>query len=197
MRRDVKKTNKPMGSIRVISGQYRGRKLPVLNADGLRPTTDRTKETLFNWLMNDVRDSHCLDLFAGSASLGIEALSRHAANVTFVEMNKDASAQINQNLNLLKVPTDRFSVLQGDATQVVTQLKAQFDIVFLDPPFHKNLLPEIINLLAQLSLVRDGSLLYIECELEHANYTVPQSWQRIKESQTKQLSYRLYQVVDK
>lgn len=181
-----------MGSIRIISGQFRGRKLPVQDAEGLRPTTDRTKETLFNWLMSDIRDSRCLDLFAGSGSLGIEALSRHAANVTFVDVNKAAAQQIRQNLSLLRVPKENYSIFQGDAGHIVSQLKAPYDIVFLDPPFHRNLLPDIINQLTDLSLVKKGGLIYIECEIEHADYSVPQHWRRIKESQTKQLSYRLF-----
>ena len=89
------------GSIRLISGQWKGRKLPVLDAEGLRPTTDRVKETLFNWLAAEIRDAHCLDLFAGSGSLGFEALSRYAAHVTMVEFNRSVAQQLIKNLNTL------------------------------------------------------------------------------------------------
>lgn len=181
-----------MGSIRVISGKYKGRKLPVMDAEGLRPTTDRTKETLFNWLMADVSQSRCLDLFAGSGSLGIEALSRNAEQVTFVELNKQAAAQINKNLSTLKTPGENYLVLQQDAIAATKNLPSPFDIVFLDPPFKQNLLPETIQALETQSLLKAGSLIYIECELENAGYVAPDDWLCIKESQTKQLSYRLF-----
>ncbi|MDO4699052.1 MAG: 16S rRNA (guanine(966)-N(2))-methyltransferase RsmD, partial [Pasteurellaceae bacterium] len=91
-----------MGEVRIIAGLWRGRKLPVLNAEGLRPTTDRVKETLFNWLMMDVAGSRCLDCFAGSGSLGIEALSRQAQAVVFLEKFANAANQLKKNLVSLK-----------------------------------------------------------------------------------------------
>ena len=90
------------GNIRIIAGQHRGRKLPVLMADGLRPTTDRVKETVFNWLMPYIQDATCLDCFAGSGGLGFEALSRGAKSVTFIELNKAAAQQLKENKALLK-----------------------------------------------------------------------------------------------
>ena len=90
------------GEVRIIAGLWRGRKLPVLNAEGLRPTGDRVKETLFNWLMPYIVDSHCLDCFAGSGSLGFEALSRQAKQVTFLELDKTVANQLKKNLQTLK-----------------------------------------------------------------------------------------------
>ena len=84
------------GEVRIIAGLWRGRKLPVLNAEGLRPTGDRVKETLFNWLMPYIVDSHCLDCFAGSGSLGFEALSRQAKQVTFLELDKKCGKPIKE-----------------------------------------------------------------------------------------------------
>lgn len=194
MRRDVKSSNNVTGSIRVISGQYKGRKLPVMDAQGLRPTTDRTKETLFNWLMADIRQSRCLDLFAGSGSLGIESLSRNANHVTFVELNKQAAAQISQNLATLKVDISQFDVLQQDALTALQRIEGPFDIVFLDPPFNKNMLPQVIETLDKQALLKSGTLVYIECERENAGFQLPQNWQSVKESQTKQLVYRLFEV---
>ena len=94
--------SKAMGEVRVIAGLWRGRKLPVLNAEGLRPTTDRVKETLFNWLMMDIANARCLDCFAGSGSLGIEALSRQAQAVVFLEKFATAAQQLKKNLTSLK-----------------------------------------------------------------------------------------------
>ena len=114
MTRARKQANSSTGSIRIIGGSHRGRKLPVLNAEGLRPTTDRTKETLFNWLMMDVQGANCLDCFAGAGSLGFEALSRGAKSVTFMELDKPAAKQLQANATLLKYDQEsaRVNLLQ-------------------------------------------------------------------------------------
>jgi 16S rRNA (guanine966-N2)-methyltransferase len=192
MRRDVKKQQAAKGSIRIISGQWKGRKLPVLTAEGLRPTTDRTKETLFNWLMPYIKDRACLDLFAGSGSLGFEALSRHAGSVIFVEKHKQAADILRQNLHLLKDTESATHVIQGDATEVITRLEGKFDLIFLDPPFHQNLLPGIIDKLSVNQLLNVGCLIYIETELLLTQIAIPQQWRLLKQSQTKQFSYRLF-----
>ncbi len=193
MRRGVKQPQKGTGSIRIISGRWRGRKLPVLDAEGLRPTTDRTKETLFNWLMPYVANRRCLDVFAGSGSLGLEALSRHAQSCVFIEKDKQAAQQLQNNFQLLKLPANEAQLHHGDALQLLSNLPVPFDLVFLDPPFHKNLLPGVIQSLEQNQLLATGGLVYIEAELTASNYAVPASWKCIKQSQTQQLSYRLYQ----
>lgn len=192
MRRDVKKQHSAKGSIRVISGQWKGRKLPVLSADGLRPTTDRTKETLFNWLMPYVKERRCLDLFAGSGSLGIEALSRYAKSALFIEKYKAAADLINQNLTLLKVDNKDTRVICGDAQKVMDGLDSQFDLVFLDPPFNQNLLPNIMVKLMQSNLLSKGALIYVETELSFDENALPNEWAMLKQSQTKQMRYRLF-----
>ncbi|MCC2617164.1 16S rRNA (guanine(966)-N(2))-methyltransferase RsmD [Aestuariibacter halophilus] len=200
MRRGTNKkpdSGKSVGSIRLISGQWRGRKLPVLDRDGLRPTTDRTKETLFNWLMNDIRDSRCLDLFAGSGSLGLEALSRYARHVTFVELDKGAADQIRNNLRALQVPTEQAEVIFADACQTVTRLQHSYDVIFLDPPFGKGLLNPVIEALSQSGLVHPGSLIYIEHEPGESLSTMPNHWTCIKDKATKGFCYRLFEVQEK
>lgn len=192
MRRDVKKQHSAKGSIRIISGQWKGRKLPVLSAEGLRPTTDRTKETLFNWLMPYVKERRCLDLFAGSGSLGIEALSRYAKSALFIEKHKAAADLINQNLTLLKVDNKDTKVICGDAHKVIDSLDSQFDLVFLDPPFNQNLLPNIIAKLMQSNLLSKGALIYVETELSFDENALPNEWAMLKQSQTKQMRYRLF-----
>lgn len=193
MKRGVKHKSSTMGAIRIISGQFRGRKLPVMDLPGLRPTTDRTKETLFNWISPYLHDAVCLDMFAGSGSLGFEALSRYGSSCTFIEQNKQAAQQIRNNLQLLKLD-EHGQVCVGDALSLVPSLKQKFDVIFIDPPFNQALVPEVINVIHQHQLLSEQGLVYIECELENSQYEVPQNWLCIKERQTKQLSYRLYQL---
>ena len=191
MNRQVKKKSDNGGFIRVIAGQWRGRKLPVLNAQGLRPTTDRNKETLFNWLMPYVVDAVCLDGFAGSGGLGFEALSRYARHCTFIEKDKQAAHQINQNLALLKADKDTAQVITGDALSVVFP-REQYDLVFIDPPFHQNLVGPFIQRLVSAGVLAEGALIYVETERD-ADYPLPSDWQQLRHKQGGQWDYRLYQ----
>ncbi|MDN4501874.1 16S rRNA (guanine(966)-N(2))-methyltransferase RsmD [Alteromonadaceae bacterium BrNp21-10] len=192
MKRQAKQKNTASGSIRIIAGQWRGRKLPVLDAEGLRPTTDRTKETLFNWLAPEIVGRTCLDAFSGSGSLGFEALSRGAKQVDFVDMNASACRQIEQNISTLNIPSKQAKVMNVDVLAYLQQHQT-FDLVFIDPPFNQGLITPLLTALNQTSKLAKKALIYIECELANANYPVPNSWQCIKQKQTKQLSYRLYQ----
>lgn len=179
------------GNIRIIAGKHRGRKLPVLLAEGLRPTTDRIKETVFNWLMPYLQQSHCLDCFAGAGSLGFEAHSRGAKHVTFIELDKSAANQLTKNKVLLKAEsidihhTNSLSYLSENPTP-------SFDIVFIDPPFRQGLAQETINLLIKGWLANDA-LIYIETESENNQLDIPDSWHLLKEKASGQVSYRLYQ----
>ena len=118
------------GEVRIIAGLWRGRKLPVLNAEGLRPTGDRVKETLFNWLMPYIVDSHCLDCFAGSGSLGFEALSRQAKQVTFLELDKNVANQLKKNLQTLKTTSEQAQVINQNSLEFLKQVQNQphFDV---------------------------------------------------------------------
>ncbi|WP_107852154.1 16S rRNA (guanine(966)-N(2))-methyltransferase RsmD [Oceanimonas marisflavi] len=187
----AKKSAAASGQIRLIGGQWRGRKLPVLHSEGLRPTTDRVKETLFNWLMFDIRGRRCLDLFAGSGSLGFEALSRHAAEVVMVEKDATVAGQLKRNLASL--PAAPGTVVQADAVQFLQQPATPFDVVFLDPPFHKELLPHVCELLEQNGWLADNALIYIEREQGLALPTLPAHWSLHKDKQAGQVSYQLYQ----
>ncbi|NUO88669.1 MAG: 16S rRNA (guanine(966)-N(2))-methyltransferase RsmD, partial [Cupriavidus sp.] len=120
--------------VRIIGGRWKRTLLPVPDAQGLRPTPDRVRETLFNWLGQDLSGLECLDLFAGSGALGFEAASRGAAVVTLVESNARVARQVRDNVTRLDAGQVR--VLQGDAFAIAAQLPdASFDVVFLDPPF--------------------------------------------------------------
>jgi len=193
MKRDVKKQAIAKGAIRIISGQWRGRKLPVLDAQGLRPTTDRNKETLFNWLMPVIANSHCLDAFAGSGGLGFEALSRYAAAVTFIELDKKVANNLQNNLFMLQVPVQKAQLIRGDSIKVLQQLTEPYDVIFLDPPFQQNLLEPSIEKIVAASLLRPKGLIYIECEGQGADYAVPDNWSCIKDKKSSQIISRLYQ----
>lgn len=187
------------GSIRIISGQWRGRKLPVLDLPGLRPTTDRTKETLFNWLAPYVAGSRVLDGFAGSAGLGLEALSRNAAHCTFIELHPGACQQLKDNLTLLKVSKQQAEVHQLDALQYLQQCQlpqgqAPFDLIFLDPPFNQGLAEKALTLIQQRQLLQPDGLLYLETELGASHIAQTPRWQVLKQKQTKQLCYQLLQL---
>ena len=162
-----KQTSKAMGEVRVIAGLWRGRKLSVLNAEGLRPTTDRVKETLFNWLMMDVANARCLDCFAGSGSLGIEALSRQAQAVVFLEKFANAAQQLKKNLASLK--TDKGTVINTDTLTYLSQKNSTepFEIIFIDPPFHHNFVPQVLTLLQQNNWLAENALIYVETEKNH------------------------------
>ena len=118
------------GFIRIISGQFRGRKLPVKDVQGLRPTTDRIKETVFNWLMQDTRGAAVLDCFAGSGGLGFEALSRFAERAVFFELDKGAANQLQENISTLKL--DNAAIKQGNSLSLLDQntQNEQFDLIF-------------------------------------------------------------------
>ena len=179
------------GTIRLISGQWRGRKLPVHDVEGLRPTTDRVKETLFNWLATDVRHSRCLDVYAGSGSLGFEALSRYASYVMMIEQEPKAARQLQQNLQTLQCT--QAQVVCRDALQVLQQPCTEpFELVFLDPPFRKELLSQVIPLLEQQGWLADSALIYLERENEGTPPVIPANWQLLKDRQAGQVCYQLY-----
>jgi len=187
------KSRKPIksGFIRLISGKWRGKKLPVKDVEGLRPTTDRTKETLFNWLMHDINDANCLDCFSGSGSLAFEALSRFAKNVTLLEKDKGVAKQLRENLAVLNV--DNANVIEGDALRQLSQAATQqYNIVFIDPPFNKGLLQPCCDALQLNGYLAEDALIYIEREVELNDLTLPSSWALLKEKSTGQVTYQLY-----
>ena len=182
------------GEVRIIAGLWRGRKLPVLNAEGLRPTGDRVKETLFNWLMPYIHEAECLDGFAGSGSLGFEALSRQAKKVTFLELDKTIANQLKKNLQTLKCAAEQAQVINQSSLDFLKQPQNQphFDVVFLDPPFHFGLAEQAISLLAENHWLRPNALIYVETEKDKPLVT-PENWTLLKEKTTGMVSYRLYQ----
>jgi 16S rRNA (guanine966-N2)-methyltransferase len=173
--------------VRIIAGVYRGRKITFPNIEGLRPTSDRVRETVFNWLQHDIKDANCLDLFAGSGALGFEALSRGAAHVDFVDLSRDAINAINDNITRFKAPNA--TAHQSQASDFLKNPKSPYDIVFLDPPFDSTLLSIVItNLSTQLN---KNALIYIETP-RHSKPECDIPWQKIKETKTRHVVASLY-----
>ncbi len=181
----------PEGSIRIIAGLWRGRKLPVFNAEGLRPTTDRVKETLFNWIAQDVPHAKCLDLFAGSGGLGFEAASRQAKQVVMLELNTQAHKQLSQNITTLKA--DSIEAINSDSLSYLEMQGTPFDIVFIDPPFRKGLLEKSLKLLEENNWLAENAMIYIETEKELTLTGVPDNWSLYREKTAGQVSYRLFE----
>jgi 16S rRNA (guanine966-N2)-methyltransferase len=191
----AKKASQGNNQLRVIGGQWRGRKLNFADGEGLRPTMDRVRETLFNWLQADIVGARCLDLFSGSGALGLEALSRYAAEVVMIDKNPQAIRMIRQNLELLAV--ENAQLIQSDAKKYLQNQLAdpsehnKFDIVFLDPPFNQHLVPVFCELLQQSQCLSDNALIYIEIEKSTKLPPLPDSWTVLKEKKAGQLAYYL------
>lgn len=185
--------NNSTGQIRIIAGKWRGRKLPVADSPGLRPTTDRTKETLFNWLMPYTdSETRCLDLFAGSGGLGLEALSRHAKQVVLVEKNKSIVKKLKKIANILQVTEQQLRVAEGSAAEFISHCEEQFDLVFIDPPFNHGMVSETVDALVCRRLLSKNAIIYIEHEYE-LTWNPPSEFIELKSKSTKQVCFRLFQ----
>ena len=179
-------------TVRIIGGEHRGRKLSFPDVKGLRPTADRVRETLFNWLQAEVPGAACLDLFAGSGALGLEALSRGAGSLVFCEQSVKAGKCLQANINLLGLQ-ERAEVRCRDARQLLREVSGQlFDIVFLDPPFAAGLLSEISGQLEQSGVLASNALIYIEQDSSHAWPALPPNWRLYRETSAGQASCRLF-----
>ncbi|AIY64861.1 16S rRNA (guanine(966)-N(2))-methyltransferase RsmD [Pseudoalteromonas piratica] len=179
------------GQIRIIGGKFRSRKLKVLDVEGLRPTTDRVKETVFNWLMPYTSNARVLDCYSGSGALGFEALSRYAENVTFIELDKLAHKQIAENIKLLNA--DNTQLFNGNCLELLPKMTGPFDLVFIDPPFRKDLASSTCKLLEMHDLLTDDAVIYLEVEKELTNLELPSNWQILKEKNFGQVTSYLLQ----
>jgi 16S rRNA (guanine966-N2)-methyltransferase len=180
-------------TIRIIAGSWRGHRLQVIDSDGLRPTTDRVRETLFNWLMGDVAGAQCLDVFAGTGALGFECLSRGAAFVQFVESERDVANVINDNLRNLGAVNAECRL--ANATEVLRhQADQKYNLVFLDPPFSSDLLSEAIQLLESNSWLAKSALVYIERNAQSDAPDIPLDWTLHRKGTAGQSHYELYRV---
>jgi 16S rRNA (guanine966-N2)-methyltransferase len=171
------------GRVRIIGGSLRSRLVQVPSRPGLRPTPDRVRETLFNWLGQELHGLNCLDLFAGSGALGFEAASRGAARVVMVDSDNLAVEFLRKNRTALG--TDQVDVVQSGALQFLARAKERFELVFLDPPFRQNLLPEVLAALPER--LSTGARVYVES----AEALVPPGWNELKRGRAGQVSYQL------
>jgi len=166
-------------SVRIIGGVHRGRRLSFPDLAGLRPTGDRMRETLFNWLQPRIAGAHCLDLFAGSGALGLEAASRGAGRVVMLDLAFQVVGQLRENVRLLRLP--QVEIVQADAMQWLRSPVGRFDILFLDPPFGADLTLEVCRLLLRHGGLNEAALLYLECDLKAAPPPLPEGLSLIKE----------------
>jgi 16S rRNA (guanine966-N2)-methyltransferase len=178
------------GSVRIIGGSLRRSRLEVPDAPGLRPTPDRVRETLFNWLAPIIEGARCLDLFAGTGALGIEALSRGAGWVDFIERDPRLAQALRQNLERLR-QTDA-AVRCADALQTLGEAPADgYDVVFVDPPFSETLWQPAVMALEGNRWLRAGAWIYLEMPAP-AQITVPETWSPHRESAAGAVRYTLY-----
>ena len=182
----VRGTGRAPGTLRIIGGNYRRRLIRVPASPGLRPTPDRVRETLFNWLGQDLGGLACLDLYAGSGALGFEAASRGAARVVMVERDRAVVAQLERSRAALDAA--QVVIVAGDAAAYLARERERFDMVFLDPPFRQNAVPAILGGVA--ARLKPDARVYVESD---APVEAPLPWAELKRGKAGQVSYQLLQ----
>ena len=189
-----KNNSKIRGKVRITSGEWKNRNLEVPDIDGLRPTSERVRETLFNWLMPSIHKSVCLDLFAGSGSLGFEALSRGARHCTFVEKSKLAFRQIKTTRTILNAMNSEAH--NCDAIDFLSSVhNHNFNLVFLDPPFSDDYLISSIESIHEYQLVSRGGYIYIEFNKNNDLFDLPDNWSVIRKKIYGNVCFILIEVV--
>ena len=185
-----KNTFRPSGRLRIVAGKWRSRLLPVVDEPGLRPTPERVRETLFNWLAPHIAGARCLDLFAGTGALGFEALSRGAGEVVFVERSARASRMLEANTALLEADGARIHATSAES-YLGSVAAGAFDVVFLDPPFDEDRTGELCRLLQDSGHLGSGALVYLEQEKSQAVPALPDGWRLLKEKTAGNVRYSL------
>lgn len=181
------------GQVRIVAGKYRGRRLQVIESPGFRPTPDRVKETVFNWLQPYLPGSRCLDLFAGSGALCLESLSRGADEVVMVEKVRAVADNLKTNIQALQA--ERAKLVNTDAMHFLDGVAEPFDIVFVDPPFSESaLINQCLSKLQQKNWLKPGALVYVEASSEFQDLQYPPEWTLLKNKKAGQVGYYLLQV---
>jgi 16S rRNA (guanine966-N2)-methyltransferase len=180
-------------SVRIIAGIWRGRRVNFPDIPGLRPTPDRVRETLFNWLQHSIADTRCLDLFAGSGALGLEALSRGAIEAVFVEQDPAAARALQEQLVRLGAES-KGRILQMGAARYLRTAAQAFDIAFLDPPFGTNALAEYVPMLDAANWIKPGGLCYLENERAAGAPALPPHWELLKSKSAGEVGYHLARI---
>ncbi len=182
--------------LRIIGGKWRGRKLTFPDSDGLRPTPNRVRETLFNWLSPYIVHARCLDLFAGSGALGFEALSRGAKFVCMIDNARVAVEQLKKNAALLSIPQAELQICRADILNEKSLPPGPFDIVFLDPPFHQDIPSRCCAHLKTQGILSAHALVYVEAEANIAQLPLLEGWQVMRHKIAGQVGGWLYMVVN-
>ncbi len=182
----------PKNQIRIIGGEWRSRQISFYDIPGLRPTPSRVRETLFNWLQNDIVGSRCLDLYAGSGALGFEAASRGAKTVIQVENNPETCRCLHENI--VKLKATQIQIIQADVFRFLAGNDTQpYNIVFLDPPFGLNLAAQTCRWLEDKGWLANHALIYVEAESENKlEDSTPANWRLLKSKIAGEVGYRLF-----
>ena len=184
---------KRQATSRIIAGSYKGTKLSFKPNKNLRPTESKTKETLFNWLLNDLHKKKCLDMFAGTGALGLEALSRGADEVVFFEKQKALCGAIEVVVKKLGI-NNKCRVINANSTAFdFTTLNTKFDLIFLDPPFNESLIQKSLNIISENQLLTEQGLVYIECERDLDLGSLKTNLSQLKLSKGGETKYCLYE----
>ena len=183
---DSSKHGKPAGRVRIVGGRWRSRLIDVPARPDLRPTPDRVRETLFNWLGQRLDGCACLDLYAGSGALGFEAASRGAAHVVMVEADRAVLAALRRSRE--RLAAEQVEIVVGDALEYLARAGEHFDVVFLDPPFRQNALPALLAKLPPR--LQPGARVYLEAA-DAVQAAAP--WRELKRGRAGQVSYQLLQ----
>ena len=187
----MRRAPKKVGSqLRIIGGMWRGRKLRFPDRPGLRPTGDRVRETLFNWLEPELAGAYCLDLFAGSGALGIEALSRGAARCDFVDADREALTAVEQHLNTLDA-SDRSTLQCGSAAEYLSAAQGGWDIVFVDPPFEAQLGESTLQQIATAGCLSNNNRVYYETSLSNPEPIPEMLYEVVREKTAGDVRYQL------
>jgi 16S rRNA (guanine966-N2)-methyltransferase len=189
--RDAPSASSPghRNQVRIIGGEWRGRKLHFPQSPAIRPTPDRVRETVFNWLQTRVAGARCLDLFAGSGALGFEALSRGARETVFVDTDPESVRHVVEMLQTLKC--ERGRALRMDAATYLAQLPQPFDVVFLDPPFADHALTGLCARLESGGWLADGALIYLEDAASGGEPVLPAGWSLLRSKRAGEVGYHL------
>jgi 16S rRNA (guanine966-N2)-methyltransferase len=190
IRNKADKKKSQQGQLRIVAGNWRSRLLQIADVPGLRPTSERIRETLFNWLTPVIHGARCLDLCAGTGALGLEALSRGASRVVFVEHSSAATQVLQANIASLSAAGAR--VLNMGAEEYLSGPRVEaFDIVFIDPPFAADLQRELCRLLAEQQWLTDDARVYVELDREQPALRLPENWQELKNKTAGNVRYIL------
>lgn len=189
-------------TLRIIGGKWRGRKLKVCQSQYIRPTPNRVRETLFNWLALVIKDAICLDMFAGSGALGFEALSRGAKQVVMIDQSRDVIKTLKENAKILNTIDvafwhHKFTCRGGDHPAQSEGFPApttfKFDVVFLDPPFHQEFIGPCCRWLEYIDCLQPNAFIYVEAEKKLQPLPVPVNWELYKHKVAGQVNYSLWQ----